>query len=419
MKRRILALAISTLMLVGLLAACGGDSDSGGSSDGELKGTLRVWYDNEDWFPKLQEAFNEKYPDITLEFQRMAHTDARGQMQLDGPAGIGADVFMIPHDHLPNAILDGLVEPIDADLQATLRNTINKAAVDTVTVDGEMYAVPIVMENIALLYNKDLWGETPPSTMEEIIEFAQTYNDYSTGKWTMAWQIADAYHNYHWLSAHGANVFGPNHDDYRDFFGDVNGAIEGIRYIEYLRKNLLDVPEGDSGWDGSVARFQNNDLPLTISGPWAVADAKNNGVNFGVTKLPTINGVQPICFSGVRLACMSSYTEVPELATAYLEFLGSREGAAYFYGVEGMLPAFADASAVPGLSEDPIIMGFTEQSPYTFPMPPIPEIQAMWDGLLDSFLYTWEGQLTPEQGYEKGLETYKIGLQAMGIEIDF
>ena len=387
--------------------------------DLSLSGTLKVWYDRDDFIAEITSRFNAIYPNIKLEFERVAHTEARGKMQLDGPAGTGADVFMIPHDHLGNAVLDGLVEPIDPTLQKKLEGSQVASAVKTVTLNGEMYGVPIVIENIALLYNKDLWGPNPPATMEEIIAFAKTYNDYSTGKWTMAWQVNDAYHNYHWLSVNGFEIFGPNHDDYRNSgFGSAE-AIKGNEYIKYLRENLLDVPEADSNWDGSVARFQNGDLPLTISGPWAVADAKKNGVNFGVTSLPTVNGKQPVCFSGVRLACMSSFTEVPELATAFLDFLSSIEGATYFYQVEGLIPALKDATLVPGLANDEILMGFSKQTPYTVPMPIIPEVQAMWEGLRETFIYVWEKQLTPEEGAAKGMETYKVGLQSMGIAIDF
>jgi arabinogalactan oligomer/maltooligosaccharide transport system substrate-binding protein len=387
--------------------------------DYTLSGTLKVWYDNDEHFEELEKAFNALYPNIKLEYERVAHTDARAKMQLDGPAGLGADVFMLPHDHLGNAIFDGLVEPIDETLQRKLEDSLVASAVRTVTFeDGYMYVVPVVIENIALLYNKDLWGENPPETMEEIIEFAKTYNDPATGKWAMAWPIDDPYHNYHWLSAFGMKIFGENHRDYTKPGFDTPEALEGVRYIEYLRKNLFDAPAGDAGT--AVSSFTKGEMPFTITGPWSYAAAVRNEVNFGVAKLPTIGGRQPICFSGLRTAAMSSFTKEFELATAYLDFLSSVEGATVFFEAEGMLPALADHSLVPGLSDDPYLSGMGQQTPFTVPMPLIPEMNiGGWNGLRDTFFFTWEGQLTPEESQEKGMETYKLALQTAGRDVNF
>ncbi|MCL2663785.1 MAG: maltose ABC transporter substrate-binding protein [Oscillospiraceae bacterium] len=428
--KKIFVILITLSFLLTMLAACGPgpeiilpgqevstDGESGGSEDSRV---LRIWYDNDDRFEALQRSFNAVHPDITIEYERVSHTEARGRLQLDGPAGIGPDVFFLPHDHLGNAILDGLIEPLDADFQSRLRFTLHTGAVDTVTVDGEMYAVPLTLENIALFYNKDLWGETPPATMEEIIEFGKDYNNRHLNKWVMMWQINDAYHNYIWHSAFGMEFMGPNQDDFRNPGFDSQGALEGIRYMMYLRENLFDVPSENTGYGATVSLFQNGEVPLTISGEWAIADARDNGINFGITKLPTIDGKQPICFLGIRAACMSSYTKNPELAKLFLEFLASEQGAIFFYTEENRLPAFMDHSRVPGLSDDPYLAGILEQNVYTVPMPIIPEVnQGGWEGLRELFVFAWDGQLTAEESQIKAMETYKTLLQAAGRDIDW
>ncbi|MDR2599573.1 MAG: maltose ABC transporter substrate-binding protein, partial [Oscillospiraceae bacterium] len=421
--KKITTILIALLLLATAVAACGpgpvvvlpGDDPNQGQTGNDDSKVLRIWYDNDERFDELQQRFNAIHPDITIEYERVSHTEARGRLQLDGPAGIGPDVFFLPHDHIGNAILDGLIEPIDPTLQAALQTTLHKGAVDTVTVDGSMYAVPVTLENIALFYNKDLWGETPPTTMEEIIDFAQTYNNRHLNKWTIMWQINDAYHNYMWFSVHGMEFMGPNQDDYRKPGFDTQAAYDGISYMLYLRENLFDVPSGDAGYGATVAMFQNGNVPLTISGEWAIATAKDNDINFGVTKLPTVNGKQPICFLGIRAACMSSYTKNPELAKLFLEFLSNEHGAAFFYEAENRLPTFLDHSLIPGLSDDQYLAGILEQTPYTVPMPIIPEVNmGGWDGLLDLFVFAWDGQLTVAESQIKAMDTYRTLLQAAG-----
>ena len=425
--KRILLLTLALIFLFSILAACGPGpqvilpgQDEDESGDIEPKNLLKIWYDNDERFEALQQSFNALYPDIVIEYERVSHTEARARLQLDGPAGIGPDVFFLPHDHLGNAILDGLIEPIDEALQTKLQATLHTGAVETVTIDGSMYAVPVTLENIALFYNKDLWGETPPQSMEEIIEFGKEYNNRHLNKWVLMWQINDAYHNYMWHSVHGMEFMGPNQDDYRNPGFDSPGALKGIEYMMYLRENLFDVDSENTGYGATVSMFQNGDVPLTISGEWAIADARDNGINFGITKLPTVNGVQPVCFLGIRAACMSSYTENPELAKLFLEFLSSENGASFFYTSENRLPAILDHSLVPGLSDDPYLAGIMEQNPYTVPMPIIPEVnQGGWEGLRELFVFAWDGQLTAAESQIKAMDTYKTLLQAAGKDINW
>ena len=386
----------------------------------DTSGVLKVWFDNEDHFEALREEFNALYPNIILEFELIGNVDSRAKLQLDGPAGLGPDVFNMPHDHIGMAVRDGLVEDIDPGLEKKLRETLFKTACDTLTFYGAMYAVPILLENIALFYNIDLWGsEDPPETMEEIIEFAASYNNPAENKWAMAWQVDDAYHNFHWLSTFGMQIMGPDNRDYRQPGFDSPEALEGVRYHQSLRQLLFNVPVSDGGQGATVSRFQKGEIPFTITGPWSIATAKRNDINFGIANLPTINGVQPICFSGVIIAAMSSYTNVPDLAYTWLDFLAGPVGATVLYEVAGKLPALADQSQITGLSDDALLQGILKQTPYTIPMPAIAEMSQGWAGLKELFTHTWDGTLTPEEAQAKAMETYKDLLLAADIDINF
>jgi arabinogalactan oligomer/maltooligosaccharide transport system substrate-binding protein len=390
------------------------DADAGLGTDPV---TIKVWLDNEDWAAALMPAFTAKYPNVTVDYEIVGNTDQHGKLTLDGPAGIGADVFMYPHDHVAKVVNDGLAEPIPADYAAKYNAELTVAGIETGTWDGTLYGVPYQWENIALLYNKDLYGDTPPATFEEIIEFAKTYNDPSASKYAMAWQVNDAYHNYHWLSAAGTSVFGPNHDDYKNLGFDGPETAKGLEYY-LMMKDTFGLSVADATWDNTVAAFQQGNVPFTISGPWAVADAKNNGINFGVTKLPTIDGNQPWCFSGVQMASVSSYSENMEWANVFVDFLVSPEGAGVLYNTKGSMPTRLDYSEVPGLSEDEYLNGFAEQTPYAIAMPRIEEVNQMWEPLANLFTFTWDGELTIPEAQAKALDTYVTMLAAAGKSID-
>ncbi len=440
MKKFISITTASVLALA--LVSCGGDDaskDNGGTNGGNdtatekpatdgngddtavepdvepatVEGDIVVWLDNDEWAAAIIEGFNAKYPDVNVEFENVGSVDQREKIELDGPSGIGPDVFILPHDHMSVAINDGLVQPMTNELTAHLTDTILEPSLGTVTVDGSVYGAPISTENIALFYNKDIFGETAPETMEEIIEFAKSYNDPAENKFALRWDMDDAYHNYFFLTAFGYEMFGENNDDYKLLNLDTPEAIAGVEYQNSL-KEIFDISSDDASWDETVGKFQIGEAAFTFTGPWAIADAKNNGVNFGVAKLPTINGVQPEAFSGNIIANVSAYSENKDLGMLFVEYLTSEEGAAITFEVTGKMPAFKDISGVPGLADDEYLQGIAAQSPYTLPMPTIPEMSLAWTPMEEIFRFSWNGELTPEEAATKAMETYEISLN--GVE---
>jgi arabinogalactan oligomer/maltooligosaccharide transport system substrate-binding protein len=402
-------------MLIISLTACSKKQPGGTPEAGEgVSGDLTVWMDNDDWAEAVIAAFNRNYPAVKVSYQDVGNVDTRSKVSLDGPAGIGPDVFLMPHDHIGLAVADGLCEPFEADAREKYIAAILDASIKTCTSGGELYAVPISTENIAFFYNKDLLGDNAvPRSFEEIVAFARKWNNPTQNKWALRWQVDDAYHNYFFLTAFGMSVFGPNMDDYRTPGFDSPEAAAGIDFYKSLRA-IFNVNVSDADWNGTVAAFQNGEVPFTITGPWAIADAKKNGVNFGVTKIPTINGKQPRCFSGNIIAAVSSYTKNFDAAFAFVDFLASPEGQTIQFEKTGKLTTLKDASLVGGISEDPYLMGVAEQSPYADPMPIIPEVNQMWDALKNLFTFTWDNTLTTAQAQAKAMDTYDTALQLAG-----
>ncbi len=425
---------LSATMLTVALASCGGadepaqETDAGtdagtqtetnvDTGEAAIEGDLLVWLDNDDWAAAVIEGFNAKYPDVNVEYNKVESVDTRGKVELDGPAGIGPDVFIFPHDNAGLAIADGLIEPLPEDLQATLKETILPNSLETVMVDGEVYAVPISTENIGLLWNKDIYGEEAPETFEEIIEFAREYNDPAANKYALKWQVDDSYHNYPFLTAGGMQLFGEDHLDYTQPGFDTPEAAQGVEYHNSLRE-IFDVNTTDATYETTVASFQNGEAAFTISGPWAISDAEKNGINFGMTKLPTIGGNQPVAFSGNIIANVSSYAENYDAAVAFVEYLASPEGAEIMYNTVGKMPALLDVASIPGVSDNEYLMGMFEQAEFTHPMPIIPEMGQAWDPMKVLFTFTWDGALTLDEAQDKAMSDYETLLQAAGKSLN-
>jgi len=416
------ALALLFLVIAGILALvinsdyrkAGVEITAEEAAESRISGPLLVWLDNEDWAKAVIAGFNKKYPDVTVKFENVGNVDSRGKVSLDGPAGIGPDVFLMPHDHIGNAIIDDICLPFPADMQKKYSDLLLEAAINTCTSDGELYAVPISTENIAFFYNKDLLGNNPvPKSFEEVIAFAEKWNDPSSNKYALRWQVDDSYHNYFFLTAFGMKLFGPNMDDFKQPGFDSPEARKGVEFHTSLRK-YYNVNTADATWDSTVAAFQRGEVPFTITGPWAIGDAQKNKLNFGITKLPTINGTQPRCFSGNIVAAVSSYTKNVRAAQAFVDFLASIEGETIQFKLTGKLAAYKDISGIEGLRDDVLLRGIMEQAPYADPMPVIPEVNQMWDAQKALFTFTWDGQLSAEDAQKKAMDTYDTSLMMAG-----
>jgi len=380
------------------------------SAEGHITGNLLVWLDNKEWAETVIAAFNVHYPDVTVKFENVGSVDTRGKVSLDGPAGIGPDVFLMPHDHIGNAIIDDICLPLPAQMLQKYSELLLDASLKTCTLDGELFAVPISTENIAFLYNRDLLGDHPvPQSFEEIIAFAESWNNPVQNKFAIRWQVDDSYHNYFFLTAFGMELFGPDMDNFRLPGFDSEGARLGVAFHNSLRK-IYNVNTADTLWDSTVAAFQRGEVPFTITGPWAFRDAIDNGVNLGVTKLPTINGNQPRCFSGNIVAAVSSYSKNKPAAIAFVDFLASEEGAIIQYNNINKRAALKDISNIEGLRDDVYLLGMMEQELFSDPMPLIPEVNQMWDALKALFTFTWDGQLSVEEAQKKAMETYDTAL---------
>ena len=382
--------------------------------EGRIAGPLLVWMDNREWAEAVIAAFGRHYPEVTVRFETVGSVDSRARVSLDGPAGIGPDVFIMPHDHIRNAIIDDISFPIPPLMQDRLSETLLEAAILTCTYEGELFAVPISTESIAFFYNRDLLGDRPvPTSFEELIEFAEEWNNPAQNRFALRWQVNDSYHNYFFLTAFGFELFGPYMDDFREPGFDSPAVRRGLEFHNSLRR-LYNVNTSDASWDSTVAAFQRGEVPFTITGPWAIADAHRNGISFGVTKLPTINGVQPRSFSGNIVASVSSYSRNIPAATAFVDFLASVEGAEIQFRHTGRLSAHRDVSTIEGLRDDELLRGIMAQAAYSDPMPTIPEVNQMWDPLADLFTFTWDGQLSIEEAQTRAMEVYDLLLLMAG-----
>lgn len=349
------------------------------------KVTLKVWESQgpeEKFIKQAIKDYRKVDRNVKFIYEPVGSVDADGKIMLDGPAGVGADVFVVPHDHMGSLVIGGHILENTMDMSAFV-----PAAVIGASYGGKVYGYPLAVETYALFYNKDIIPN-PPKTWEEVFEFAKTWTDKSKNKYAIAWPVTDAYYDFMFYAGYGAQLFGPNGDDRNQHNLNSPEAVKGVQFFQQVRKQILDVPSGDMSGDFVKSSFQEGTIPMVLGGPWDIAVYKEAGVNFGITTLPILPGAKdvPASFSGVRLAVVSAYSENPEEAKKFAEFLVSKEELIKRFDITGQIPPRKDITV-----EDEWSQGILAQSQYAIPMPKITQIGTYWSAMGAAFANVWDG----------------------------
>lgn len=351
--------------------------------------TLTVWESDkgpDEFIKEAGDAYTKKNPNVIIKYVHVELGDASGQIALDGPAGVGPDVFAAPHDKLGELVSGGHVLPT-VNPDQVKRNALS-ACSQALTYNGTMYGYPVSAETYALFYNKALIKETEvPKTWEALADFAKKFNAANKGKYGFVMDVGNAYYTIVFTTKKGNRLFGPSGTDTTSTNINSPASVEGMKFFQSLR-SALDVPAADLTTSVADAAFAGGKAAMHITGPWNIKNFKDAGIDFGVAPLPALPGDKTPCasFSGTRAMFVSAYSDNPDKAADFAAFLMTPEMQQLRFKITGAMPSI-DTKV-----NSPYIPGFLKQLNYAFPMPSIPQMGAYWDAMNNASKNIWEGQ---------------------------
>ncbi|KGG80381.1 ABC transporter substrate-binding protein [Caloranaerobacter azorensis H53214] len=357
-----------------------------------------------DWIKYVAEKFKEKYG-VEVTYEAVANTDARNKLATDGPAGVGADVFVAPHDHTGELVTSGLVQVNDVTADR-VKNDFMKAAADGVTFEGQVYGYPLAIETYALFYNKDLISKAP-ETFEEVIEFAKKYNNPEENKYALMWDVANAYFSHSFIAGNGGYVFGNGGTNKDDIGLNSDAAVEGAKFMVSL-KEILPLNSADTNYQIMDGLFSEGKAAMIINGPWAVKGYQEAGVNFGIAPLPKLpGGKYPASFSGIRSMFVSSYTKYPNAAKLFAKFATSDEMLLKRFEITKQIPPVKSLMNEDVIKNNEVVAPFLAQAQYAVPMPSIPQMGVVWEPYGAAFASMWNDGVDPKEALDNAVQTIK------------
>lgn len=350
--------------------------------------------------------FEEKYK-VPVTYEEVNMTDALTKLGQDGPSGVGADVFVLPHDRLGEGVAAGLImENLTSADQ--VKNNFMDAAVTAASKDGKIMAWPLAIETYALYYNKDVLPEGP-KTFEDLIAFGKTFTNKKQNKFGIFWEAANAYYGQAFLGLEGGYVFGKNGSDAKDIGVANDGAVKGLEAMLKLKEISADK-SGDINYGTMMGLFQEGKTATMINGPWALGDLKKAGTKYGVVPLPTFNGKNLPSFSGVRIAAVSTYSKFPKAAQLFADFITSKEMLLERFKMTGQIPPMKELLNAPEIAGNADVKPFLEQAQYAVPMPAIPEMKYFWSPVGAALAEAWDGKTAPKKALETAKKTIEEGI---------
>lgn len=202
--------AAAALLMVTALAACGSDDDGGGGESGGGKApatipeltddplTLKfIWFE---WPPAqaLEDFANEYYakerPNVTIEVNTVPNANWHDAMFTQFAARqTDFDIAILDSQHIGEAVTNGNI----LDLTDFVEENIEVDAYDPYLLaaygqypqaetgqrdeDASLYGLPLLGDTWTMIYRKDLIGEEPPKTWDEMISVAQKCQDENPG----------------------------------------------------------------------------------------------------------------------------------------------------------------------------------------------------------------------------------------------
>lgn len=304
-----------------LLAGCGSSAVSGDHS-GELvdllvapissvaesddAATIRLWtfyQANEfEFLESLAEQYHALYPDVKIKVEFVQIDDYFSTRLLSAfTSGQGPDVFFVSPGNIDKFVKANILQPLTQRFTPEIRDDFYHSALDAVTIDDEIYAVPFEVELIGLYYNTQMFqskGLQPPRTWQDMREAAEALHTKQASGLTMETNES-VYQNFTWLPFlwhTGADLI----DSHTGKSGlDDPRALQMFNFFREMRESgLLNLnPSRPTNDIGIIA---NGETVMQVAGTWNIRALETTyaEVPIDVVPLPTPNGEDPISIAG-------------------------------------------------------------------------------------------------------------------------
>ncbi|WP_167047710.1 ABC transporter substrate-binding protein [Microbacterium halimionae] len=350
--RRVAFVVAATALAGTTLAACSSDGGStgGSGSAGDLQaaldagGEITYW----SWTPSGEAqvaAFEKAYPNVTVNLVNAGtNTDEYTKLQNAIKAGSGApDVVQIEYYAFPQfALSDSLLDLSQYGMD-DLEGDYTASTWGSVNINGGLYGLPQDSGPMAMFYNQSVFDEydlTVPTTWDEYIATAEALTTADPSKHITS-DTGDSGFATSMIWQAGGHPFDVQDTDITIALADEGSTQWADMWNQLLENGLLsNTPSWTDEWyqglgDGSIATL--------ITGAWMPGVLESSVANatgdWRVAPIPTYDGTAATAENGGGGQAVTSQSENPALAAAFLKWLNNDPESLSIFAESGGFPS--------------------------------------------------------------------------------
>ncbi|MDO4275941.1 MAG: extracellular solute-binding protein [Eubacteriales bacterium] len=335
---------ISVLLSLSMVSAIGGVPVLAGDKDDDITITLS-WTNipaakQEVWKKYVFEPFQEKYPNVTIDFQCIPDQEQTTRVQL--AAGAAADMFSMDCTDVFDYASSGFIISLeDYRKKYNLDDAMYSWAIKACEYNGELYALPHSVETSDMTYNMDLLKELGLEVPQTREEFENVCNKaIEQNIIPVAWGYSGVPVLVAWFYGHYLTTYAGPENVKKLLSGEITFEDENIKgAFEMMKADwdagyINDKKSGAISNDEARSLFMNGKALFNMEGSWyPMADVEVGtwGFDWGQVKWPSMRDGVPAAgdISVGECIGINSNTEHADLCMELmLDFYLNRELAA-------------------------------------------------------------------------------------------
>jgi ABC-type glycerol-3-phosphate transport system substrate-binding protein len=354
--------AVATLML----ASCAGGTTGGGDDidvSTEITSdpvTLTLAFTDDPPTQALVDGFTELHANVTIEIQQTPFADYVKSIKLAMASDSPPDIAQYNPGAMRALVPAGLILDLTPWSDAYGWDaSFPEASLAVLTSDDEaktfgtggLYAAPGALSVLGVYYNKSLLGaagvDGEPADLAEFTEDLAAVQNSGVAPLSTAGLDVGGFHIWNALLDRIGDV-----QDYRDWvYGvegstiETDGALEATDVVvDWIDQGFIAESANAVGYADAVAAFTSGQAAYHVNGNWAASAIETElGDDVGFFLMPGLDADAPLVASGASVAySISSKSENPNVAAAFLDYLGSAEAATVQFD-GGFMPVNKDA----------------------------------------------------------------------------
>ncbi len=306
-------------------------------------------------------------PNIKISYSMQSPKNYRSRLQSAITGGTAPDIARIHNTWLP-MLKTSLTPAPDALVPVATLDSYYPVVKKNAQSGGKVYALPLGIDGLALLYNEDMLAEvgaTPPTDWNGFrkLAFDLTKTNLESKVIERAGAAMGTTSNVeHWSDILGLLILQNSGDPGKPSTTAVQDALTFFTIFSTQDKSW------DSSQPNSVYAFATGTVAMIIAPSWQIPEIKaiNPDLKFGVAPAPTLPSTK-IAWASYWMEAVPKSSKNAEEAWKFIKFLSSEDslqkmyaGASQVHTIGEPYPLTSMASL---LSNDPLVSPFVGQAP--------------------------------------------------------